>query len=134
MIEEEILDKYHTIAVVGASPNPERPSHGVAGYLMEHGYQVIPVNPNAREVLGETSYPSLSSIPEKVEVVDIFRRSEEVLPIVDEAIKIGARAIWMQEGVVNEAAAAKARDAGLLVVMDKCMFKEHRRLVQDGRL
>lgn len=134
MIEEEILDKYHTVAIVGASANPERPSHRVAGYLMEHGYQVIPVNPNAREVLGETSYPSLSSIPEKVEVVDIFRRSEEVLPIVDEAIKIGARAIWMQEGVVNEVAAAKARDAGLLVVMDKCMFKEHRRLVQDGRL
>lgn len=134
VIEEEILDKYHTIAVVGASPNPERPSHRVAGYLMEHGYQVIPVNPNAREVLGETSYPSLSSIPEKVEVVDIFRRSEEVLPIVDEAIEIGARAIWMQEGIVNEVAAAKARDAGLLVVMDKCMFKEHRRLVQDGRL
>lgn len=134
VIEEEILDKYHTIAVVGASVNPERPSHRVTGYLMEHGYQVIPVNPNAREVLGETSYPSLSSIPGEVEVVDIFRRSEEVMPIVDEAIKIGARAIWMQEGIVNEAAAAKARDAGLLVVMDKCMFKEHRRLVQDGRL
>lgn len=134
VIEEEILDKYHTIAVVGASANPERPSYMVTGYLMEHGYQVIPVNPNAREVLGAKSYPSLSSIPGEVEVVDIFRRSEEVMPIVDEAIKIGARVIWMQEGVVNEAAAAKARDAGLLVVMDKCMFKEHRRLVQDGTL
>lgn len=100
---------------------------------MEHGYHVIPVNPNAQEVLGKTSYPNLSSVPEKVEVVDIFRRSEEVMPIVEEAIKIGAKAVWMQEGIINEEAAAKARAAGLLVVMDKCMFKEHQRLMQKGQ-
>ena len=99
---------------------------------MEHGYEVIPVNPNVQEILGKTSYPDLSSIPEKVEVVDIFRKSGEVMPIVEEAIKIGAKAVWMQEGVINEEAAAKARDAGLLVVMDKCMLKEHQRLTQNG--
>jgi len=125
MLEERILNGYRTVAVVGASPNPSRASHIVASYLMEHGYRVIPVNPGAKEILGMTSYPDLSSIPEKVEVVDIFRRSEEVTPIVDEAVKIGAKAVWMQEGVINEEAAAKARDAGLLVVMDKCMRKEH---------
>lgn len=128
MVEEKILNEYRIVAVVGASPNPERPSHRVASYLAEHGYRVIPVNPGAKEILGKTSYPSLISIPEKVEVVDIFRRSEEVMAIVDEAIKIGAKAVWMQEGVINEEAAAKARDAGLLVVMDKCMLKEHSRL------
>ena len=100
----------------------------VVSCLTKHGYNVIPVNPQGREILGKRSYTDLSSIPEPVEVVDVFRRSEDVMPIVDEAIKIGARAIWMQEGVVNEAAAAKARDAGLLVVMDKCMRKEHIRL------
>lgn len=99
---------------------------------MEHGYKVIPVNPNVQEILGKTSYPDLSAIPEKVEVVDIFRKSGEVMPIVEEAIKIGAKAVWMQEGVINEEAAAKARDAGLLVVMDKCMLKEHQRLTQNG--
>ena len=101
---------------------------------MEHGYHVIPVNPHAPIVLGKTSYPDLSSIPGKVEVVDIFRRSEEVMPIVEEAIKIRAKAVWMQEGVINEEAAAKARDADLLVVMDKCMRKEYQRLIQEGRL
>ncbi len=134
MLEAKILNEYRTIAVVGASPNPKRPSHQVASYLMEHGYHVTPVNPNAQEILGKTSYPDLSSIPEKVEVVDIFRRSEKVMPIVDEAIKIGAKVVWMQEGIINEEAAAKAREAGLLVVMDKCMFKEHQRLTQNGSL
>ena len=130
MVEEKILKEYRTIAVVGASPNPERASYRIASYLIEHGYHVIPVNPNVQEVLGKTSYPDLSSIPEKVEVIDIFRHSEAVMPIVDEAIKIGAKAVWMQEGVINEEAASKARDAGLLVVMDKCMFKEHSHLTQ----
>jgi len=132
MLGEKILNNYRTVAIVGASPNPERASYKVASYLMEHGYHVIPVNPRAPIVLGKTSYPDLSSIPEKVEVVDIFRKSREVMPIVEEAIKIGAKAVWMQEGVINEKAAAKVRDAGLLVVMDKCMLKEHQRLTQNG--
>ncbi len=131
MLEEKILNEYRAVAVVGASPKPERDSHKVASYLIEQGYHVIPVNPRAKEMLGRESYPDLSSIPEKVEVVDIFRRSEEVMPIVAEAIKIGAKAVWMQEGIINEEAAAKARDAGLLVVMDKCMRKEHQRLSQE---
>lgn len=130
MLEARILNEYHTVAVVGASPNPERPSYRVASYLIEQGYHVIPVNPKAQQILGKTSYPDLTSIPEPVEVVDIFRRSEEVMPIVEEAIKIGAKAVWMQEGVISEEAASRARAAGLLVVMDKCMFKEHSRLTQ----
>jgi predicted CoA-binding protein len=131
VLEEEILKKYHRIAVVGASANPERDSYKVASYLMECGYHVIPVNPNAQEILGKTSYPGLSSIPEKVEVVDIFRRPEEVVAIIDEAIQIGAKAVWMQEGIINEEAAARARGAGLLVVMDKCMREEHQHLAQN---
>ena len=122
------MKKYRTVAVVGASKNPEKPSHGVARYLMEHGYNVIPVNPNETEILGKTSHPDLRSIPEKVEVVDIFRRPEQVMPIVEEAIKIGARAVWMQKGIVNEEAARKAKEAGLLFVMDKCMQEEHSHL------
>jgi len=132
MSEAKILNEYSTVAVVGVSPNPRRPSCKVASYLTRHGYHVIPVNPRAKEILGKTSYPALSSIPESVEVVDIFRSSEEVMPIVEEAIKIGAKAVWMQEGVVNEEAASRARDAGLLVVMDKCMRKEHLRLRQNS--
>ncbi len=132
MLEQKILKDYHRVAVVGASSNPERDSYKVASYLMEHGYQVIPVNPNAAEILGKTSYPDLSSIPETVEVVDVFRRPEEVLSVVDQAIRIGAKAAWMQKGVVNEEAAQKARDAGLLVVMDKCMHEEHQQLTKKG--
>jgi predicted CoA-binding protein len=128
-VEEEILKSYQTVAVVGLSANPERPSYGVASYLKENGYRIMPVNPNEKMVLGQISYPGLSTIPERVEVVDIFRRSEEVLPIVQEAIKVGAKAVWMQEGVINEQAAASARKAGLKVVMDKCMFKEPQELV-----
>jgi predicted CoA-binding protein len=128
ILEARILSKYRSIAVVGASANPERPSYQIASYLIGEGYQVHPVNPNAREILGRPSYPSLSSIPEKVEVVNIFRRSEDVMPIVDEAIKIGARVVWMQTGVINEKAAAKARDAGLLVIMNKCILEEHQHL------
>ena len=130
MLEATILNKYHSVAVVGASSNPKRPSCKVASYLSRHGYHVIPVNPCAQQILRRTSYPDLSSIPEPVEVVDIFRSTEEVMPIVDEAIKIGTKVVWMQEGIINEEAAAKAKDAGLLVVMDKCMRKEHLRLSQ----
>jgi uncharacterized protein len=128
MQEAAILKEYRVIAMVGLSPDPSRPSHQVATYLINHGYTVIPVNPDAQEILGTRSYPDMSSIPEHIEIVDIFRRSEEVMPVVDEAIKIGAKAVWMQEGVINEEAASKARDAGLMVVMDRCMFKEHKRL------
>jgi predicted CoA-binding protein len=131
MIEDTILNGYRSVAVVGLSADPNRPSHKVASYLAQHGYEIIPVNPDAREILGRPSYPDLQSLPQSVEIVDIFRRSEEVMPIVDEAIKIGAKAVWMQEGVINEAAAARARDAGLLVVMNKCMLKEHRRLSKE---
>jgi predicted CoA-binding protein len=130
VVEREILNKCCSIAVVGASANPERPSYQVSSYLMEKGYQIYPVNPKAGEILGRLSYPDLSSIPEAVEVVNIFRRSEDVMPIVDEAIKIGAKAVWMQAGVINEAAAARARDAGLLVVMDKCIREEHQHLAE----
>lgn len=125
---EDILSDSKTVAVVGLSANPDRPSHRVAEYLKENGYKIIPVNPGEKTILGETCYPDLVSIPEKVDVVDIFRKSEDVLSIVKEAIRIGAKAVWMQEGVINEEAAAEARDAGLKVVMDRCMFKEHSRL------
>lgn len=123
--EEEILRTARTVAVVGVSPDAERPSYRVFSYLKEQGYRVIPVNPRFAEIMGETSYADLASIPEKVDVVDIFRRSEEVLPIVEQAIKIGASAVWMQLGVVNEVAARLAKEAGLQVVMDRCMRKEH---------
>jgi predicted CoA-binding protein len=121
-----------TIAVVGLSPNPERPSHEVARYLQAAGYRIIPVNPMASEVLGEKSYASLGDVPERVDVVDIFRRSEDVPPIVREAIRIGATVVWMQEGIAHAAAAAEARAAGLAVVMDRCMLKEHQRLQAEG--
>ena len=125
--EQEILKSSRVVAVVGLSANPDRPSYEVASYLKENGYKIIPVNPQVRDVLGEVSYPDLSSIPEPVDVVDIFRRSDAVLPIVEEAIKIGAKAVWMQEGVMHEEAAARVEAAGLKVVMDKCMLKEHRK-------
>jgi predicted CoA-binding protein len=121
---EKILTEYRTVAIVGASPNPERPSHRVADFLKKEGFRVIPVTPNADKVVGEKAYPDLASIPMPIEVVDIFRRPEDVPPIVEEAIAIGAKAVWMQEGIVNEEAAAKARKAGLTVVMDHCMKKE----------
>jgi predicted CoA-binding protein len=124
-LEERILRDSHTVALVGASSDEERPSYRVFSYLKEQGYRVIPVNPLFSQVLGETSYPDLVAIPEKVDVVDIFRRAEDVPPVVDQAISIGAKVVWMQQGVVNEAAASRAREAGLQVVMDKCMRKEH---------
>lgn len=117
--EEEIIKLSRTIAVVGLSPNPERPSYSVARELKNAGFRIIPVNPSVREVLGEKAYPDLTSIPEPVDTVDIFRRSEEVLPIVEDAIKIKAKAVWLQEGVVNDEAARKAREAGLLAVQDR---------------
>jgi predicted CoA-binding protein len=125
----DILEKSKVIAVVGLSPKPERDSHEVAKYLQGQGYRIVPVNPRADTILGEKSYPDLASIPEKVDVVDIFRRSDDVPPVVDQAIAIGAKAVWMQLGIVNEGAAAKAREAGLGVVMDRCMLVEHRNLV-----
>jgi uncharacterized protein len=128
MIEEEILNKYRTVAMIGVSNKEDRPSYRVFNYLMSHGYDVIPVNPTFPDMMGRPTYPDIQSIPRKIEVVDIFRKPDEVMPVVEAAIKAGARAVWMQEGVVNEEAAAKARKAGLLVVMDKCMKKMHEKI------
>lgn len=121
----QILADCRTIAVVGASSNPARASNHVAAYMKAQGYRVIPVNPNEQTVVGEPAYPSLTAVPGPIELVDIFRKSEDVRPIVEEAIARGAKAIWMQEGVVNEAAAQLAREAGLAVVMDRCWLKDH---------
>ena len=126
---KEILLSAKTIASVGLSSNQQKESFGIASYLKEQGYRIIPVNPTANEILGEKAYPDLSSIPEKVDVVQVFRKPEDVPPVVEEAIKIGAKAVWMQEGIVHEEAAQKAREAGLQVVMDACMRGTHRRLV-----
>lgn len=126
--EKEILASSRVVAIVGISSKADKASNIVGTYLKDHGYRVIPVNPNEKEALGEVCYPDLESIPEPVDVVDIFRRSEEVLPIVEEAIRIKAKVVWMQEGIVNDEAAARARAAGLEVVMDKCMRKEHMKL------
>ncbi len=131
---EAILRECKTVAVVGLSPNPARPSHQVAVYLQANGYRIVPVNPNAEELLGERCYPNLAAVPHSVELVDIFRRSEEVPVVVDEAIQVGAEAIWMQLGIVNEASATLAEKAGLDVVMDRCTAIEHRNLVKAGRL
>src|SRR2546422_11353552 len=124
---QDILTNCRTIAVVGLSSKPYRPSYGVSEYMQHAGYRIIPVNPAEKEVLGETSYADLESVPEKVDLVDIFRRSEYVSEIVDVAIRIGARAVWMQEGVIDANAADRARRAGLKVVMDRCILKEHRK-------
>ena len=124
----DILARPRRIAVVGCSPNPSRDSHRVARLLMEKGHVVVPVHPAAREILGQTCYRSLREIPEHVDMVDIFRRSDQVGPIVDEAIAIGSTIVWMQLGVIDESAAARARAAGLTVVMDRCPAIEYRRL------
>ena len=124
----DILRKYKTIAVVGLSNNPMRPSYGVSEYMQHRGYRIIPVNPGHAQILGEKSYRTLEDIPEPVEIVNIFRRSEMIPPIVDSAIAIGAKVVWMQEGIEHEGAAEKARAAGLDVVMDTCILKEHRRM------
>lgn len=122
---KRILDECRTIAVVGLSSQPTRPSHGVAAYMQRAGYRVIPVNPNETEVLGEKSYASLAEVPDRIDLVDVFRRSEEAGTAVDEAIAVGAKAVWLQEGVIDDAAAQRALNAGLLVVMDRCWLKEH---------
>jgi uncharacterized protein len=125
----ELLQTSRTIAVVGLSHKRYRPSYGVSEYMQRNGYRIIPVNPHETTVLGEKGYASLEAIPERVDIVDIFRRAEFVPEIVEAAIRIGARAVWMQEGIVHEAAAERARAAGLEVVMDRCILKEHRRMV-----
>ena len=126
---QRILESAKTIAVVGFSSRPDRPAHSVPAYMQRKGYRIIPVNPNLEQALGETAYPDLLSVPEPVDVVQIFRRSEDVPPVVEQAIQIGAKAVWMQEGIVNEDAADLARRAGLAVVMDTCMRVAHRRLM-----
>lgn len=128
MNEKETIQKIlkmKIIAVVGLSPKEIRPSYGVAKYLQNVGYTIIPVNPGHPEILGEKSYPSLRDIPVEVDIVDVFRRSEHVMPITEAAIEIGAKAIWFQDGVINAGAAQKAEEAGLLVVMNDCMLRQH---------
>ena len=122
----KVLQRAKTIAVVGLSNNPLRPSHGVAAYLQSQGYRIIPVNPNIDSSLGEKAYRSLLDVPEKIDIVDIFRRSEFVEPVVDQAIQLKVPAVWMQEEVIHEKAAQKARQAGIFVVMDRCILLEHR--------
>jgi predicted CoA-binding protein len=121
----DLLESSKVIAVVGLSSRTSRPSYGVSRYMQSAGYRIIPVNPGETEILGERCYARLEDIPEHVDIVNIFRRPEAVPEIVESAIRIAARAIWMQEGVENEAAAARAREAGLFVVMDRCIFKDH---------
>ena len=121
----ELLKNAKTIAVVGLSDNPARTSYRVSAYMQSQGYRIIPVNPAISEALGEKAYPTLSEVPEKVDIVNVFRRSEYVPEVVDEAIRLGVPAIWMQEGVVHEEAAEKARQAGIFVVMNRCILKEH---------
>ena len=128
---KDILLSTKTIASVGLSSNPEKESYWIVSYLKDHGYHMIPVNPTATEILGEKAYPDLESVPDKIDVVQVFRKPEDVPPVVDDAIKVGAKVVWMQEGIVNEEAAQKARDAGLQVVMDACMRATHRRLIGE---
>jgi len=128
----KILKDYRVVAVVGLSPQPDRPSHQVARYLKEQGYRIVPVRPGCSEILGERCYPSLKDVPFPVEVVDIFRNVEAIPGVVEEAIAVGAKAVWMQLGMTEPNAGARARDAGLLVVMDRCMKVEHSRLAAGG--
>lgn len=123
----ELLKRTKTIAVVGLSDSPLRPSYGVSAYMQAHGYRIIPVNPSIKGALGEKAVASLAEVPEKIDMIDVFRRSEFVPDIVDEAIRLKVAAIWLQEDVIHEEAAEKARKAGIFVVMDKCILKEHRR-------
>jgi predicted CoA-binding protein len=122
----ELLSRVKTIAVVGLSDSPMRPSHGVSAYMQSQGYRIVPVNPQIAEALGETAYPSLLEVPERIDLVDVFRRAEYVDEIVEQAIRLKVPAIWLQEDVINERAAERARQAGLFVVMDRCILKEHR--------
>jgi predicted CoA-binding protein len=123
----ELLKRTKTIAVVGLSDSPLRPSYGVSAYMQSHGYRIIPVNPSIKGSLGEKAVASLAEVGEKIDMVDVFRRSEFVPDLVDEAIRLNVPAIWLQEGVIHEEAAEKARKAGIFVVMDRCILKEHRR-------
>jgi len=123
----ELLKRTKTIAVVGLSDSPLRPSYGVSAYMQSHGYRIIPVNPSIKGSLGEKAVASLGEVPERIDMVDVFRRSEFVPELVDEAIRLKVPAIWLQEGVIHEEAAEKARKAGIFVVMDRCILKEHRR-------
>ena len=125
----EILLSAKTIASVGLSSNQAKESFWIASYLKEQGYRIIPVNPTADEILGEKAYPDLQSVPEKIDVVQVFRKPEDVPPVVEDAIQVGAKVVWMQEGIVNSEAAQKAEEAGLQVVMDACMRSTHRRLM-----
>jgi len=126
---KKLLQDVRSIAVVGLSVDPSKPSNRVASYLKQHGYHIIPVNPAAEEILGEKSYPDLKSIPEPIDVVDVFRRSEFLPPIADQAVAVGAKVLWMQEGITNKEAAKKAENGGLKVIQDACMLKEHSRLI-----
>lgn len=130
----QILAATRTIAVVGLSPRPDRPSHSVSAYLQEQGYQIIPVNPKLQEALGVKAYPSLRDVPVPIDVVDIFRRPEDVPPVIEDAIAVGAKVVWMQVGIVNEEAAAHAEAAGLTVVMDNCLGATYRLLRAMGRI
>ena len=128
-----VLEHHKTLAVVGLSSKPSRPSYGVAAYMKAHGYRIIPVNPNETEVLGESAYPSLEAVPEPVELVVIFRRPEFVRDVVESAIRKGTKVIWMQEGVFDDEAALRAQEAGLTVIQDRCILKEHaKRFVAEG--
>ncbi len=128
-----ILEQHKTLAVVGLSSKPTRPSHGVSEYMQQHGYRIIPVNPRESEVLGEKAYPTLDEVPEPTDVVVIFRRPEFVSEVVDAAIRKGAKVIWMQEGIEHHDAAARARAAGLTVIQDRCILKEYaKRFVAEG--
>jgi predicted CoA-binding protein len=124
-----ILTTIKTVASVGVSSNEDKPSYGIFGYLADHGYEMIPVNPTAPEIQGRKTFPDLVSIPQKIDVVQVFRRSEDVPPVVDQALRIGAKIVWMQEGIINEEAAKTAEAAGLKVVMNRCMRETHRRLL-----
>ena len=130
----EILANTETISVVGLSDKPDRPSHAIPAYLQEQGYRIIPVNLKLSEVLGQKAYPSLRDVPVPVDVVEIFRRAEDVPPIVEDAVAIGAKVIWMQLGIVNEEAAARAESVGLTVVMDTCMGATHKKLRSHGEI
>lgn len=122
-----LLKRVRTIAVVGLSPNPGRPSHGVSRYLQERGYTVIPIHPAAREVLGQPAYRRLADVPVPIDLVDVFRRAEAIPAVVDECLELGLKAIWIQDGIINESAAERARTAGMMVVMDRCIYRDLRR-------
>ena len=127
----QILKTIRKVASVGVSSNEEKPSYWIFNYLKEHGYQMLPVNPTAAEILGQKTYPDLASIPQSIDVVQVFRKSEDVPPVVEQAIKVGAKIVWMQKGIINEEAARMAESAGLKVVMDRCMMETHQRLLGD---